>query len=277
VKNGSETGVDCGGPTCADCPAGQGCLTGNDCLSGVCTNGVCQAPSCTDGVKNGTETDTDCGGATCAKCVLNDDCLVNTDCLSNQCVGGVCVATSGCADGQREGFASATNIAACSGGWTVAGVTTVASQSPQCSRNAGDDSANPLGTACSVADLCQVGWHVCANSAEVVTKSGGLNCNGAFSNPSNAADTLMFFATRQSGPGSGFCGAGNNDLFGCGTLGSAPLNQASCGILNRFSNNLCSDLNSGSTPWACGADGVQEAANVTKTAATRGGVLCCRD
>jgi hypothetical protein len=128
-----------------------------------------------------------------------------------------------------------------------------------------------------VADLCQVGWHVCANSAEVVTKSGGLNCNGAFSNPSNAADTLMFFATRQSGPGSGFCGAGNNDLFGCGTLGSAPLNQASCGILNRFSNNLCSDLNSGSTPWACGADGVQEAANVTKTAATRGGVLCCRD
>lgn len=127
-------------------------------------------------------------------------------------------------------------------------------------------------------DLCQVGWHVCANSAEVVTKSAGSNCAGSFSNPSNAADTALFFATRQSGPGNGACGAGNNDLFGCGTLGDAPFNQGSCGVLNRFSNDLCGSLNvSTANPWSCGSNGVQEAANVTKIAATRGGVLCCRD
>jgi hypothetical protein len=250
----------------------------SDCQSGVCSNGVCAAPTCSDTVKNGGESDIDCGGPTCAKCDLGKDCNGNADCTSNQCVGGKCVADNGCADGQREGYVGAANIAACSGGWTVAGVTSVASQSPQCNHNAGDDSANPLGTGCSVMDLCQVGWHVCANSAEVVAKSGGLNCNGGFSNPSNNSDTALFFTTRQSGPGSGQCGNGNNDLFGCGTLGDAPFNQASCGVLNRFSNNLCNSLNTSSgTPWACGNDGFQEAANVTKIAATRGGVLCCRD
>jgi endoglucanase len=45
VKNGTETGVDCGG-SCAACPT---------------------TPSCTDGVKNGTETGVDCGGS-CVAC-----------------------------------------------------------------------------------------------------------------------------------------------------------------------------------------------------------------
>jgi hypothetical protein len=238
----------------------------------VCTGGVCQAPTCTDTVKNGAETDVDCGGGTCNKCVVGKACLVGSDCTTNECVGGVCVAVSGCSDGQREGYVGKANIAACSGGWSVAGVTTVASQSAQCNRNAGDDSANPTGTGCSVVDLCQVGWHVCANSAEVVSKSDGSNCAGAFANPSIQGDTALFFTTRQSGPGNGTCGAGNNDLFGCGTLGSTP--GSGCGILDRFSNNLCSSL---AAPWSCGNDGVQEAANATKTAANRGGVLCCRD
>jgi hypothetical protein len=42
VKNGSETGVDCGGPTCPACAAGQGCTSGTDCMSQVCTGNVCQ-------------------------------------------------------------------------------------------------------------------------------------------------------------------------------------------------------------------------------------------
>ncbi len=45
IKNGTETGVDCGG-SCPPCPP---------------------APSCTDGIKNGTETGVDCGG-TCPPC-----------------------------------------------------------------------------------------------------------------------------------------------------------------------------------------------------------------
>src|SRR5262249_2783284 len=31
VKNGHETGVDCGGGTCNRCPSGAGCVNGSDC------------------------------------------------------------------------------------------------------------------------------------------------------------------------------------------------------------------------------------------------------
>jgi hypothetical protein len=68
IKNGSETGVDCGGtcpacaPTCTD-GVKNGSETGVDC-GGTCP--VC-APTCTDGIKNGMETGIDCGG-TCPAC-----------------------------------------------------------------------------------------------------------------------------------------------------------------------------------------------------------------
>lgn len=42
VKNGSETGVDCGG-SCQPCANGQTCASGNDCASAICTSGVCTA------------------------------------------------------------------------------------------------------------------------------------------------------------------------------------------------------------------------------------------
>ncbi len=38
VKNGDETGVDCGGPTCAACPFGEGCAAQTDCLAGACSS-----------------------------------------------------------------------------------------------------------------------------------------------------------------------------------------------------------------------------------------------
>jgi len=40
-KNGSETGVDCGG-SCQRCSNGQGCTTRNDCASAFCSGGTCQ-------------------------------------------------------------------------------------------------------------------------------------------------------------------------------------------------------------------------------------------
>lgn len=44
ARNGTETGLDCGGPSCPDCPPGQGCSNGGDCTSGICTGGICQPP-----------------------------------------------------------------------------------------------------------------------------------------------------------------------------------------------------------------------------------------
>lgn len=43
VRDGSESDVDCGG-TCAACEIGQGCGADSDCLSGLCTTGICAVP-----------------------------------------------------------------------------------------------------------------------------------------------------------------------------------------------------------------------------------------
>ncbi|MFL5351977.1 Kelch repeat-containing protein [Archangium sp.] len=215
---------------------------------------------------------------------------------------------NGCADGQREGFVDQTkypNIAGCSGGWSVPGVLpstpgfasicptlpTYDTVTPSCGRVAGDDSANPTGTGCNVADLCSPGWHVCNNEPDVATNSP-TGCNGA----TLAEDPALFFATRQSSTGCGVCASGtdtgeqcnggtcaagclqttrtSNDLFGCGNLGSTGV--YGCGVLNRFSNNACSALGS---PWNCndGVSGYCESLVIRKPSPERGGVLCCRD
>jgi plastocyanin len=41
VKNGQETDVDCGGPSCGPCPLGKKCLDDADCQSTICTGNVC--------------------------------------------------------------------------------------------------------------------------------------------------------------------------------------------------------------------------------------------
>lgn len=92
-----ETDIDCGGRTCDPCPAEKKCVTGTDCQSGICTNQVCQAPTCTDIAVNGEETDLNCGGD-CAPCALGQHCKLNADCSTKKCEEGVCE-SSVCADG----------------------------------------------------------------------------------------------------------------------------------------------------------------------------------
>ena len=88
--------------TCA-CPAGEkpcgpsciaetSCCSGADCTSKVCAGGVCQPPTCSDGVHNGAETDVDCGGANCLPCALGRVCIASADCRSNVCAKSLCVA-----------------------------------------------------------------------------------------------------------------------------------------------------------------------------------------
>ncbi len=213
---------------------------------------------------------------------LDDDCdgAVDEDCID-----------VGCSDGQREGFVDVVafpDIAACSGGFGVAGITAAV---PACGNATGDDAADPSGAGCSAADLCAPGWTVCPGEGEVARLAG--SCAGA------SEFSSLFFATAQSGPGCGICALGTdddpascdcvctegcaprpwttNDLFGCGSIGDVTTR---CGVLDRFSNNLC-DLLDG--PWECNgtpADGApatcREATLVRKTGPELGGVLCCR-
>ncbi len=102
VKNGNETGVDCGG-SCPGCGVNVDCSTGTDCVSLECGQGfkggpcamsadagvnggcVCAVPTCGDGVKNQDETDVDCGGMTCPHCGTGKTCTIPTDCTSVVC------------------------------------------------------------------------------------------------------------------------------------------------------------------------------------------------
>ena len=82
IKNGTETGVDCGGGKCPKCGKGGGCAGAADCVSGVCSGGKCLEATCTDNVKNGAETDIDCGGGTCVACAAGKTCGKAADCAS---------------------------------------------------------------------------------------------------------------------------------------------------------------------------------------------------
>ncbi len=89
VKSVGESDVDCGG-ACAACADGKTCGGDVDCASGLCSGGICAAPSCTDGVRNGDETAPDCGGAACLGCGRGLKCSSGSDCATGVCLDGSC-------------------------------------------------------------------------------------------------------------------------------------------------------------------------------------------
>ncbi|CAF1448739.1 unnamed protein product [Adineta ricciae] len=106
-KNQDETGIDCGGLTCATrCGANQACLYNSDCSNKNCHSlfQICLAESCCDGNRNQDETDLDCGGSMCrGRCSINQQCTKNSDCANNNChqTQKACEAPS-CTDGNQN-------------------------------------------------------------------------------------------------------------------------------------------------------------------------------
>jgi hypothetical protein len=77
IQDGTETGLDCGGG-CGGCPNGGTCSGGNDCLSGVCSVGVCQ--DVPGGIRVLPLVQTDWGGGYCvALDVTNARSISTTD------------------------------------------------------------------------------------------------------------------------------------------------------------------------------------------------------
>jgi hypothetical protein len=113
MPDGTETDVDCGGPTCGPCAAGQVCKVASDCTTKVCEDAFagalfknCQLPTCADGVQNGAETDVDCGGPICpaaSKCLESKQCTLAGDCASGVCQAGACKKAT-CNDGVKNGL-----------------------------------------------------------------------------------------------------------------------------------------------------------------------------
>jgi len=164
------------------------------------------------------------------------------------------------------------NIAACAGGFSVAGITTPGSMQPQCGRIAGNDSFNPSGMGCSVEDLCSEGWHLCLGAEDVAQSSLLGGCE-----PANAA-VLEFWLTRQVQDDFGNCipPPGTNNVTGCGSLGGPPLGNNCAPLTTRMRYTECIPT----AAWFCGNssnDGLIEAELVFKISSDEGGVLCCKN
>jgi formylglycine-generating enzyme required for sulfatase activity len=89
VRNGDETGIDCGGSAAPKCGFDNACSSNNDCRSALCKDGKCAA-SAGDGQRDGDESDVDCGGVGAPSCADLRRCKVASDCSSRSCVGGIC-------------------------------------------------------------------------------------------------------------------------------------------------------------------------------------------
>jgi hypothetical protein len=101
VRNGRETGVDCGGGSCEACALGQACAIDADCESGNCNGSTCGPPPvCDDRRQNGDETGVDCGGPDCPGCATGEACSVARDCDSGRCEDGRC---RSCSDNLQTG------------------------------------------------------------------------------------------------------------------------------------------------------------------------------
>lgn len=186
------------------------------------------------------------------------------------------VSLVGCSDGTREAFTSTNthpNIAGCSGGWSIPGVTTQASLVPTCNRNSGNSSNNQAGTGCSVEDLCAVGWHVCNDAQEVGMRSGTGKCDTI-----SMLSSTNFWTTRQSMDQNLNCAPNShNNFVGCtlGNLGTLQPGQG-CAPLDSAMYYASCQAN---PPWQCGNQNTaqNEADLVTKTGSDHGGVICCRN
>jgi len=108
MKNGDETGVDCGGSACKKCD-GDPCAMSADCKSSFCADGVCCNNACTGTCKScgitgnvgicsniplaGTDNSPMCGGTNACdgngSCKLKngEPCNNNSECVSNNCGG----------------------------------------------------------------------------------------------------------------------------------------------------------------------------------------------
>lgn len=138
LKNGDETGVDCGG-SCGPCGEGKTCAGPSECASGHCTDGVCCEASCdgacvacvasktgaTDGscapVKVDTDPDAECNATDPSTCgAVGSGC--NGDKAAPACVrhpAGTTCATESCKDGKVTSARACDGKGLCAPGMSV--------------------------------------------------------------------------------------------------------------------------------------------------------------
>ncbi len=195
LKNGAETGVDCGGG-CQVCADGQSCMVHEDCESSLCVGGQCQAPSCADGVKNGLESDIDCGMEGCPPCGDGKACSDGAQCESLVCDGSQCAAAA-CDDNETNGGETSLNCGGpclCKDGDPCEDAADCASLSckenvcapPTCTDNAWNGDESDIDCGGGTCGGCDTGF-VCDTSADCLD---GV-CSGGICQAPTCVDALL--------------------------------------------------------------------------------------
>jgi hypothetical protein len=248
-----EGGVCINAPiaSCDGCTSDEDCDDGNACTENLCYNNPgspgewdchscglgeeCALPGLLGWIPLGCDDDDPCTVDTC------DPIIGCTSTLDPACDGDA--NASGCSDGTREGFLIGSAyglIAGCSGGWDVPGIHHAVGA---CENSSGNDSDNPNGVGCNVADLCSEDWHVCLGKNDVQAHNPD-GCEGIM----DGAKGGQFFLARTSSTGAFNCAPDTigspdsvNDLFGCGDLG-CPATESTCAPLQLGSHDKCKAL-----------------------------------
>lgn len=210
VRNGNETDVDCGGPSCPKCADGRACVAGSDCVSGVCSAGVCvePTPACSAEV---------CGAQHgCPACTNGRACAAGTDCASGHCAGGVCVECS------NTGHCTGTTASACHA---------VACVSGACTQVVDDTNVPSDGNDCTD-DVCTDGVpsHPPKN-AETVCAAGVCDGKGSCVGCTTASDCGTDTACVSYTCTEGQCGtmqAGAGSPAGSATCSGSTLSAPVC-------------------------------------------------
>ena len=245
--DGSESDIDCGGPTCPHCSVNQGCKSGSDCTSTFCNRDTlkCVASQCQDGFKDNGETDVDCGGGAttgCPTCGLGKGCgTVDANCASNFCnyVTGLCVANA-CSDGRVDG--AETDVDCGGGTCSACDPGRICKVDGDCGSAACDWGPSPHKC---ITDQC-VDHH--QDGSETDVDCGGGSC---------ATCAIGKTCAQGSDCASGYCDPSSHKCA-CGGVGQACCNGGACtqnsdlctGTVSCSSSNICVESNPVTCPPA---------------------------
>ncbi|MBK8389095.1 MAG: T9SS type A sorting domain-containing protein [Saprospiraceae bacterium] len=262
VKNGQETGIDCGGPTCSPCAV---------------------TPTCTDGVKNGSETGVDCGGPNCPACPTCSDGVKNgqetgVDCGGPSC--GPCSATPTCSDGVKNGQETGVDCGGPSCG--PCAVTPTCSDGIKNGQETGVDCGGPTCQPCAVTPTCVNGVvtlvldnYPTETSWQITTTAGTVLYSGSnYTGPNStktiniclAASTCFNFKINDA-YGDGMCCSYGNGSYKITFNGTNVLTGGQYG--STETKSFCVPAGSGTTPTC--SDGVK---NGQETGVDCGGPTC---
>ena len=253
VKNGSETGLDCGGSDCNQCAVGGGCQTNANCLSGYCKGNFCAEAKCTDGEKNGVETDVDCGGD-CGACGPGQACIKADDCGTGVCESNLCLEPQAlCQAGELQCKDEATAQTCEGAGGDAQWVDTACASAteycvngqcvckPQCGqKTCGDDGCGGACGTCQGQDVCQEDSCVCVPSCagkECGSDGCGGPCDGCPNGGICSANGLCDCAPACDGLDCGPDGCGGE----CGACdeGVDCSNNGQCGCTPDCEGKTC--------------------------------------